>query len=471
MRLADQPALKAASETGRPLILLYILEEGPTAPRPPGGASLWWLDKSLRSLSEGIEKRGGQLTLRRGPAQKVLKAVIEETGATHVFWNRRYDATGRKTDEAIKSSLKKNGIEAQSSNGRLLTEPWEITTGSGAWYKVFTPYWKRVRELYQNPAPLAAPKDLSGPAVKSDKLDDWALHPSRPDWSAGFSPVWTPGEASAKARLKKFLDGPVETYADDRNRPDLNTSTSGLSPHLRFGEISPHAVWRAVMANYAGPHSLSKGAEVFLSELVWREFSYVLLFNAPDLTGANYNTNFDHMPWRTDKRALTAWQKGMTGYPMVDAGMRQLWHTGWMHNRLRMIVASFLTKHLLLDWREGEDWFWDTLVDADPAANPASWQWVAGSGADAAPYFRVFNPITQGEKFDVTSAYVREWCPELAHLPEKFLYSPWTAPLLVLKEAGVTLGKNYPQPIVTHELGRERALEAYATLKEKAAQA
>lgn len=273
--------------------------------------------------------------------------------------------------------------------------------------------------------------------------------------------AWTPGEAGAAARFAAYLDQGINGYADNRNRPDLDVSTSRLSPHLRFGEISPVQIWRAVKAGVEAGRVNERDAAVFLSEIAWREFSYVLLHFNPELARKNYNPAFDQMPWREDAAALIAWQKGITGYPIVDAGMRQLWHTGWMHNRVRMIVASFLTKHLLLPWQAGEDWFWDTLVDADPAANAASWQWTAGSGADAAPYFRVFNPITQGSKFDETGAYVRRWCPELSKVPDKFLHAPFEAPANVLEAAGVVLGKTYPKPIVDHSAGRERALEAY----------
>ncbi|MEO1641995.1 MAG: FAD-binding domain-containing protein, partial [Pseudomonadota bacterium] len=276
-----------------------------------------------------------------------------------------------------------------------------------------------------------------------------------------------PGEDGAKARLKTFLDGPISNYDDHRNRPDLENSTSRLSPHLAHGEINPAQIWRAVQDRIQSGHADEDAAMVFLSEICWRDFSYVLLYHNPDLASENYNTDFNHMPWRYSEADLKAWQRGQTGYPIVDAGMRQLWQTGWMHNRVRMIVASFLTKHLLTHWKNGEDWFWDTLVDSDPASNGASWQWTAGSGADAAPYFRVFNPITQGEKFDETGDYVRQFCPELAKLPNKYLYKPWEADPMTLHNAGVKLGDTFPHPIVEHKEGRQRALDAYDTLKEK----
>jgi deoxyribodipyrimidine photo-lyase len=416
-------------------------------------------------LAHDIEQLGGQLTVRAGDGSACLDEVIEETGADTVFWNRRYGKPEREIDTAIKQRLKDRGVEVQSFNARLLVEPWLIKTGSGGFYKVFTPYWKALRACYEAPASLPRPKSLKGPHPETLDIDALDLHPSKPDWSKGFDPVWSPGEAGAQGRLEAFLDGPVDAYPEERDLPGKENGTSGLSPHLRFGEIGPAQIWRATLAGMEAGRISERGGWKFLSEIAWREFSYVLLYYRPELADENYNSDFDHMPWRKDDDALQAWQNGQTGYPIVDAGMRQLWQTGWMHNRVRMIVASFLTKHLLLHWQNGEDWFWDTLVDADPASNPASWQWTAGSGADAAPYFRVFNPITQGQKFDADGAYVRRWCPELEKLPNKFLHEPWSADKETLSKAGVLLGQDYPDPVVAHKAGRERALEAYDTLK------
>ena len=466
LRLDDNPALHAAVSSGRPLVCLYVLDEDSDGLRLPGGASKWWLDKSLRALASDIAERGGQLTLRRGAAAGVIEDVVDKTGAQSVVWNRRYDEGGRETDAAIKETLRKRGLRADSFNGSLLNEPWCFETSTGGYYKVFTPYWKTVWKTYEATRTLGTPSSLEGPEVSGDHLDDWALHPTRPDWSGGLEETWSPGEAGARARLDSFLDGPACDYDTHRDRPDLD-GTSRLSPHLRFGEISPAAVWRSVREAMRAGEIPEGDAMSYLSELVWREFSYVLLFHNPQLADENYNSDFRHMPWRDSDADLGAWQRGRTGYPMVDAGMRQLWATGWMHNRVRMITGSFLTKHLLLPWQKGEDWFWDTLVDADPASNAAGWQWVAGSGADAAPYFRVFNPITQGEKFDATGAYVRHWCPELKDLPDKHLHAPWKAPKSVLEEAGIELGKDYPLPVIEHMDGRQRALDAYDTLKER----
>ena len=466
LRLSDNPALHAAVSSGRPLVLLYILDEQTKGLRPLGGASKWWLDKSLRALAADIKQAGAQLTLRSGQSADVLDTVIEETGAETIFWNRRYDQPERDLDAAIKEDLTQRGLDVSSHNARLLNEPWQVETNAGGYYKVFTPYWRAARNNFVARDTYGRHKTLSGPEPESESLDDWGLHPSNPDWSTGFDD-WTPGEDGAIARLTDFLDGPINGYKEDRNRPDLDMSTSGLSPHLRFGEIGPLQIWRAVHAGMEAGTIPEKDGHTFLSEIGWREFSHTLLFYNPALASENYNDSFEFMPWRKDKNAFDAWTKGQTGYPMVDAGMRQLWQTGWMHNRVRMIVASFLTKHLLLPWQDGEAWFWDTLVDADPANNAASWQWTAGSGADAAPYFRVFNPISQGSKFDETGDYVRRFCPELKDLPDKYLHAPWEASEETLNKTGIQLGKTYPKPIVDHSGARQRALDAYDTLKEK----
>ncbi|MEM7663020.1 MAG: deoxyribodipyrimidine photo-lyase [Pseudomonadota bacterium] len=465
LRLADNPALNAACRTGQPVIPVYIREPSSNGKRSTGGASKWWLNKSLNSLSRSLSERGAELILRTGESMEVLSDLIAETGSNTIFWNRRYGLAEREADSALKKSLSEKGIEAESFNGNLLTEPWTIKTGSGGHFRVFTPYWKNVRANYELPQAFDAPTSIVSKGVSSEKLEDWKLHPSNPDWSTGFDEQWSPGESGAHQRLEAFLVRAIDSYNDDRNRPDIETGTSGLSPHLAFGEIAPTQIWRATKSLIDAGSVLEESAMVFLSEIVWREFSYVLLYHYPKLATENYNRNFDVMPWRESDADYKAWCMGRTGYPMVDAGMRQLWQTGWMHNRVRMIVASFLTKHLLLPWQLGEDWFWDTLVDADPASNAASWQWTAGTGADAAPYFRVFNPITQGQKFDETGNYVRKWCPELAKLPNKYLFSPWEADPVTLAAAGVELGTTYPHPIVDHKTGRERALAAYEEVK------
>lgn len=467
MRLTDNPALQAAIDTGRPLLCVYVRETGDGAPRAMGGASLWWLDKSLKSLAASLEAIGGKLTLRTGPASRVIPQLVKEAGAAAVFWNRRYGLPERDTDASIKKSLKDKGVDCHSYNGRLLMEPWELKTGSGGWYKVFTPFWRALQAQYTVPAFLPAPSKITSADAETESLKDWSLHPTKPDWSGGMADAWQPGEAGAQKRLDAFLDGPVSDYAATRNLPGVSTGTSKLSPHLRFGEIGPAQIWRSVKARLEAHQADEDSARVFLSEIAWREFSYTLLYFNPALANENYNSNFDRMGWRQDDAGFAAWSRGQTGYPIVDAGMRELWHTGWMHNRVRMIVASFLTKHLLLPWQQGEQWFWDTLVDADPAANPASWQWTAGSGADAAPYFRVFNPISQGQKFDESGDYVRRWCPELANLPDKYLHAPFEADTHTLARAGIKLGTDYPKAIVDHPVGRQRALDAYKAMKEE----
>ena len=465
LRLHDHAAIAAAADRGGDIICVYVLEESDGL-RRRGGASNWWLDKSLKSLRSSISERGGKLICRRGNPQAEIKSVVEETGAGAVYWGRRYGKSERDVDSQIKSDLKDRGIEVESFNTTLLTEPWAIETSSGGYYKVFTPYWKALRAAYSAPDPFKAPKKFGGMGIEGDTIEDWGLHPENPDWSDGFGAMWSPGEKGAAIRLSDFLDERVSDYSELRNRPDRN-GTSGLSPHLHFGEISPAQVWRATQAHLENKSKSEDGPWTFLSEIAWREFSYVLLFHNPDFGWKNYDSKFDAMPWERDATALTSWQNGQTGYPIVDAGMRQLWETGWMHNRVRMIVASFLTKHLMIHWKDGEDWFWDTLVDADPASNAAGWQWTAGSGADASPYFRIFNPITQGQKFDETGDYVRRWCPELKNLPDKVLHCPWEASAETLRKAGVELGKTYPRPVVGHSEGRARALDAWDQLKKQ----
>jgi deoxyribodipyrimidine photo-lyase len=463
LRLADNPALAAACEAGRPVVPLYILDE--TGPgRRLGGASRWWLDKSLASLARDIEACGGRLVLRRGQAQAVLEDLIGETGADTVLWNRLYDPASTTRDEALKARFKSRGIDCRSFNAALLSEPWTVRTGAGGPFKVFSAYWRAAAPHGGDTPPLPAPPRIPAPAepVASDPLRSWGLHPRRPDWSGGFS-IWTPGEAGARARLDAFMDGAAGAYDTDRDRPDLE-GTSRLSPHLRFGEIGPRQVWRTVSEAMELDRAPRKALETFLKELGWREFNHQLLYNFPRSLEENLDPRFDAFEWREDEDALDAWRRGQTGYPIVDAAMRQLWRTGWMHNRARMIVASFLVKDLLIHWKTGEAWFWDTLVDADLANNVGGWQWTAGSGADAAPYFRVFNPILQGERFDPHGEYVRKWIPELARLPDDCIQKPWSASAEALASAGVKLDETYPRPIVDHHQARERALALYERL-------
>lgn len=459
-RLTDHPALDAAVQRGERLLLVYVLEED--AGRPPGGARGVWLHHSLAALRADIEAKGGSLILRKGPAAAVIEQLVEDSGAGAVYWNRRYHKPDRDRDALIKKDLRERALTVESFKGNLLIEPWDVETKSGTPYRVFTPFWRQAKEVMEIAEPLSAPDSLDcvDGAIGSEDLDDWGLLPSDPDWGDKMMDHHTPGEAGAKARLEKFLGGPIEDYAAGRDRPDKDL-TSMLSPHFAHGEISPRFVWSACKDN-------EPGSRKFLTEIGWREFSYSLLYYNPHLATQNFANGYDTMAWDHDDQAFEAWTKGQTGYPFVDAGMRQLWATGWMHNRVRMVVASFLIKHLMIDWRDGEDWFWDTLLEADLAANAASWQWVAGTGADAAPYFRVFNPFGQGEKFDPNGDYVRRWVPELKDMPKKYIHQPWTAPKEVLRKAGVVLGKTYPEPIVDHKPARERVLAAYKSAREAA---
>ena len=433
----------------------------------PGGASRWWLHQSLAALDADLRAAGSRLIIRRGPTLDTLRAVVKETGAGAVVWNRRYEPVLMARDAKIKEALRDDGLVAESFNAALLHEPWTIQNQSKKPFQVFTPFWKHCLTKPDPAEPLPAPTSL--PALskwpKSLALDELELEP-KINWADGLRAAWQPGEAGAIANLNRFLSKAFDDYANQRNRPDV-TGTSRLSPHLHFGEISPRQVWHGLrrMAVKRGlPVECWRGSQ-FLSEIGWREFAHHLLFHFPHTPTEPLRADFKKFPWRKDAAWLRAWQKGCTGYPIVDAGMRELWATGWMHNRVRMIVASFLVKDLLLPWQEGTRWFWNTLVDADLAQNTLGWQWTAGCGADAAPYFRVFNPTSQGEKFDPHGDYVRKWCPELARLPDKWLHQPHAAPPAILRAAGVELGRTYPEPIVSHAIAREVALEAFARIK------
>ncbi|NHI16561.1 cryptochrome/photolyase family protein [Microbacterium excoecariae] len=430
LRLADHAALAAAAEDDDGLIALYVLDEESDETRPLGGAAKWWLHGSLERLDAALRERGGALVLRRGRAEEVVPAVVRAAGATRVFWNRRYGAE-REIDARLKEALRGDGIEARSFPGSLLFEPWTIATKSGGPYRVYSPFWRACLEAPEPARPLPAPATLAAADAhpESDDLAEWKLRPTSPDWATGIAERWTPGEDAARAALEDFLGGAVARYDAGRDVPSED-AVSGLSPYLRWGEISPRTVWHEAWRS---------GADVgtFLSELGWREFAWHTAFHHPDLHTRGLNARFDAFPWEDpDPADLAAWQQGTTGYPLVDAGMRELWQSGSMHNRVRMVAASFLTKNMLVDWRVGERWFWDTLVDADAASNPFNWQWVAGCGADAAPYFRIFNPRTQEQKFDPEGRYVKEWAPDSLLTPE----------------------------LVDLKASRERALAAYDTI-------
>lgn len=466
LRLADNPALAAAAARGGAVLPVYILnEEGPWA---PGGAARWWLHHSLAALDQALRKLGAPLCLRRGRAEDVLPRLAREAGAGAVYWNRCYEPHAVARDARLKQQFESDELEVRSFNGSLLAEPWALKSRAGAPYKVFTPFWKALLAAGDPRLPTAAPTTLQGLAdIASDDLADWGLLPTRPDWAAGLRAAWAPGESGAAARLQSFLEDAAADYKQDRDRPDRD-GTSRLSPHLHWGELSPRQVWHAHRHAAAAGALPPQAAEAFLRQLGWRDFSHSLLFHWPDLAEAPWRKNFAAFPWHDDQEAFSAWCRGRTGYPLVDAGLRQLWTTGWMHNRVRMIAASFLVKDLLIPWQRGAAWFWDTLVDADLANNAAGWQWVAGSGADAAPYFRIFNPVTQGETFDPQGRYVRQWVPEIAGLPDAVIHQPWKASADALKRAGVTLGETYPLPMVDHKVSRARALAAYDTVKRAA---
>lgn len=458
LRLADNPALAEAAETGHPVVPVFILDS--KAGRAPGAASQWWLHHSLKSLEQTLERKNIRLVLRRGPSAEVLISLAKETGAHAVYWNEAADGTLAGSDRAVTAVLAKRGIEARAFlGGTLLHEPiGGLHTRDGRPFQVFTPFWRAALDRMPPAIPLPAPRVLHPCSAhpKSERLEDWALLPAKPDWAREFRETWHPGEGAARDRFAVFLKERVAGYGSDRNFPARN-GHSGLSPHLHFGEITPRQIWHGADAAIAAP---------FLRELGWRDFCQNLLHHFPAMATEPLRQGFKHFPWREDAVALRAWQHGLTGYPLVDAGMRELWRTGFLHNRVRMVVGSFLVKHLLIHWRHGEAWFWDTLVDADHGNNVANWQWIAGCGADAAPYFRIFNPVLQGERFDPAGAYVRRWVPELARLPDRFVHSPWKASAIELEAAGIRLGTTYPVPIVDHDRARKRALAAFATLKE-----
>ena len=467
LRISDNPALNEAAETGRTLLCIYVLDQESPDIRPLGGAAKWWLANSLRALAQSIASRGGTLILRQGKALDIIPLIARQIGASAVHWNRRYDAAGIAIDDAVTKALATRAIPVRTFQASLLFEPSSIRTSTGTPYAVFTPFWRQARSLDLPRQPLPAPSRIaSAPQASglvSEKVENWKLEPLRLDWPTGLRKTWTPGEAGARARAEEFFTFGLPGYAKLRDRPDL-PNTSRLSPHIRFGEISPFQLWHAARNAIVAPAGTRPDAhdlEKFLAEIGWREFSHHLLHHHPGLGSRNFQPQFDRFPWKNDSIALQLWQTGKTGYPIIDAGMRELWKTGWMHNRVRMLVASFLVKHMLVDWRVGEAWFWDTLVDADIANNPSGWQWVAGSGADAAPYFRIFNPVMQGETHDPAGDYVRRWVPELAQMPREFIHEPWRAPPITLRVDNVVIGKTYPEPMIDHRVARERALAAF----------
>ena len=464
LRIADNPALRAAAKVGSvlPVYIWAPEEEGNWA---PGSASRWWLHRSLESLSGDLSQFGSRLTLCHGKSLLCLMELVKASGATAVYWNRRYEPAIVQRDQGIKQALQDRGLDVKSFNSSLLFEPWEIENKQGRPFQVFTPFWRKCLSQNSDLDPLPAPAALSRPVEwpASASLSDWQLQPEI-EWDKGLRKTWQVGAAAGEQQLQHFVATSAAAYEDRRNELALD-GTSWLSPHLHFGEISPRQVWAEVRAAVAADPSAQAGADCFLSEIGWREFGYHLLHHFPSSTTRALRAPFRQFPWREEQENLERWQRGQTGYPVVDAAMRQLWQTGWMHNRARMIVASFLCKHLLIPWQRGAEWFWETLVDADLASNTLGWQWTAGCGADAAPFFRIFNPITQGDKFDPHGEYVRRWVPELADLPTKWLFRPWAASDEVRNVASVKLGCNYPCPIVDHAIARQAALDAYEAMR------
>ncbi|GGW88568.1 cryptochrome/photolyase family protein [Alteromonas halophila] len=460
LRVKDNPALNAACDLGK-IVPVYILDTSSPENRKPGGASKWWLHQSLQSLNERLN---GHLQVFKGDPNTLLPDLMNAFGAEHIVWNRCYEPWQINRDKALKSALSDQGYKVQSYNGSLLWEPMTISKGDGGAYKVYTPYYRKGCLKATEPRfPKVPPARITYADVNNQGqgIDALSLMPDI-NWYDTIDATWTPGEEGAATRLQRFIEDAAKQYKDDRDIPSVE-GTSRLSAHLHFGEMSPNQIWYAIKDAFGNTDD--KSIDTFLSELGWREFSYYLLYHFPTIPNKNFNDKFNDFPWRSSKSDLTAWQQGKTGIPIVDAGMRQLWQTGYMHNRIRMVAGSFLVKNLLIDWREGEKWFWDCLVDADLASNSASWQWVAGSGADAAPYFRIFNPVLQGEKFDKEGHYVREFCPELSKLPNKYIHKPWEAPEDILNKAQVSLGDNYPSPLVDLKATRRRALDAFDSIK------
>jgi len=469
LRLTDNPALSEALASAQTVLPVYIHAPDEAGIGSLGSASRWWLHHSLLELSASLAKRGAELVIMQGDSLSSLRALAATSKAAAIYWNRTYEPTLVKRDTLLKHELRQQGLLVKSFPGNLLIEPWDIQTKNGGPFKVFTPFWRACQALLAAvPTPLPAPKKITSARhdFHSLSIPELKLIPTIP-WAEGFAKRFVPGEAAALQRLSDFLDAPVTDYAQMRDRPD-HDGTSRLSPHLHFGEISPRQALSAAAARALDPDfaGRARGTDSFLREIGWREFAQHVLYHFPHTSTEPLDPRFKDHAWRSDPTALLAWQRGLTGIPLVDAGMRELWHTGWMHNRVRMIVASFLTKNLGVHWLEGAAWFLDTLVDADLASNTLGWQWTAGCGADAAPYYRIFSPVLQSERFDPERVYLRRWLPELAALPDAWIHKPHEAPAEILTAARVRLGRDYPLPIVDMKSSRARALTTWQEARE-----
>lgn len=463
--MQDNPALHAAVKRAGPIVPLFVWDDETEGCRRAGEASRWWWRRSLVALDAALRERGARLVFRKGDARAVLRELVEEAGAAALYWNRGYEPAARAREAKIEAEFAAGGLDVRSFNGALLHEPREVANKQGRPFQVYSPFWRTcLARVVSPPLKLAAGEPLKAPErwPRSERLDEGEK--DKTTWGEG----WTPGEEAARERLREFVAKRIDAYDERRDMP-AEDGTSRLSAALHFGEISPRQIWAAVRqkGKASGVFPPSRGAQVFLAEIGWREFAHHLLYHFPDTAERPLREEFAGFPWAEDPGGmkLRAWQRGETGYPIVDAGMRQLAETGWMHNRVRMIVASFLVKHLRLPWTAGAEWFRRKLVDADLANNTLGWQWSAGCGADAAPYFRIFAPVLQGRKFDARGEYVRRWVPELVGLPAKFVHAPWEAPVEVLRAAGVELGRNYPRPIVEHAKARREALAAFEKMR------
>jgi deoxyribodipyrimidine photo-lyase len=467
LRVRDHQALAAAVEGPGPVVPVYVWAPDALDDWDAGAARRWWLHHSLARLSEDLAELGSPPVLRTGDPVRQLRDVAEAVDADRVRWTRRLAPHRAARDETVREALLEAGLDVAVHHGRILHDPEAVSTNAGDPYRVFTPFWNRFQDEVQVHRPIPAPESLTAPSrtPESRELADLDLTPDR-DWDEGLAAAWRPGEAGAQDRLEHFADVILADYPDQRDTPAVD-GTSRLSPHLALGEVSPRDVWWTVRDRVLEAEVAADPADAYLRQLAWREFGYHLLHHHPETATEPLRDKYRDFPWRTDEDQLEAWKRGRTGYPLIDAGMRQLWETGWIHNRVRMVAAAFLTKHLLVPWQEGARWFWDTLVDADLANNTLGWQWAAGCGADAQPYFRMFNPTSQAETHDPDGAYIRTWVPELADLPDAHVHAPWEAPDWVLDQAGLTLGEDYPHPIVDHAAARERALDAYDEIRDE----